>query len=467
MATLKDLQEKRLALAAQIRAKAEEFNANGKAWKDDGERQNWEKLNADYDAVLKELEEANRKAEAEAAVDSRVKELAEHDKRSVNHGGRVPGLEDTDGRRPVGGDDGITEETRSLALAGWIRGGRCSEKQAAAMQRIGLRSNCDELILNLPGVQDTKAIQREFASVHSSRAVSHCMESRALSAVDASTGAVTIGTTLIRSLEVNLLAYGGMRQVSDTITTATGDQMTWPTANDTSNTGQLLGESTSIGSSVDPAFAGVVWNAYKFSSKLILVPYELLQDSFVPLERVLGQMLGERLGRITNTYYTTGTGAAQPKGVVTASSAGPTTASGTAITADEVIALYHDVDPAYRTSGASFMCHDGILEYLRKLKDGNGQYLMGFGLTQNMPDTLLGRPVTINQDMQATVATGTKTLLFGLFDYYKIRRVGQVRMYRLQELYRGTDQDGFIALLREDGNYLTAGTSHMVHLLQA
>ncbi|MFQ5518293.1 MAG: phage major capsid protein, partial [Acidimicrobiia bacterium] len=48
-------------------------------------------------------------------------------------------------------------------------------------------------------------------------------------------------------------------------------------------------------------------------------------------------MLGERLGRIQSSQFTTGTGSSQPHGVVTASTLGKTAASATAITGDEIL----------------------------------------------------------------------------------------------------------------------------------
>jgi len=152
---------------------------------------------------------------------------------------------------------------------------------------------------------------------------------------------------------------------------------------------------------------------------------------------------------------------------VTKSTLGVTAASATAIAADELIGLIHSIDPAYRALGCGFMCHDSILLHIRKLKDGESRYLLQFGLQQNMPDSILGYTVTNNQDMQSSVATGTKTMLFGRLGDYKIRRVNQVRMYRLEERYRDADQDGFLAFVREDGNLLNAGTATVKHLLQA
>jgi HK97 family phage major capsid protein len=104
--------------------------------------------------------------------------------------------------------------------------------------------------------------------------------------------------------------------------------------------------------------------------------------------------------------------------VVTGSTLGKTAAGATAILADELIDLYHSVDPAYRRDPSfGFMMHDGVLQAIRKLKDGSGRYLwipnFDTGIVTASPGVLLGAPVTVNQSMQATVATGTKTVSAG------------------------------------------------------
>ena len=113
------------------------------------------------------------------------------------------------------------------------------------------------------------------------------------------------------------------------------------------------------------------------------------------------------------------------------------------------------------------MCNDSIVKYLRKLKDANdGQYLWQSGMQAGVPDSLYGSTLVVNQDMSSTITAEDKTLLYGQLSKYKIRRVNGFRMYRLTERYRDTDQDGFMMLLREDGNLLDAGTAPVKFLQQ-
>ena len=166
--------------------------------------------------------------------------------------------------------------------------------------------------------------------------------------------------------------------------------------------------------------------AYKFSAKLDQAFPELIQDSIFDLPKIIGEALGERLGRITNTKFTTGAGHGSTtcEGVITAAATGRTSSSSTAFTADDLIKLFHSVDVSYRL-GASFMMHDSIVSYCRQFKDGQGQYLWRSGLEFGRPDTLLGCPVWTNNDMASALTTGQKLVAFGNFKKFKIRDAGR------------------------------------------
>lgn len=464
---LKELQDKRNQLAAEIRKMADAFNANGKAWKDDAERSAWEKLNADYDANLKELEAEQARETTAKSVEDRLAALSEQDERSRNHGVTIPGLEDTRGRWPIGGDDGsqISEETRALALSGWFAGERRSDRQAQAMQALSVRAG-NELTISLLPTRQFRDLQEACVSVHETRRLQAMREVRALSAQGGAAGGYTFGETFVRNIERAMLAFGGVNQVAQIIRTPTGEPMRWPTANDTANSGRQIGDSQAV-TTLDPTFGQVMWNAYKYTSDEILVPFELTRESYFDLETILGDMLGERLGRIQNTKNTLGTGAGQAKGIVVCAASGVTSASSTAIAYDEVIDLEHALDPSRRNlPGVGYMFHDNVLKALRKLKDGEGRYLWQSGANGGTPDLLNNRTYTINQDMASSIVSGAITMLFGQLSMYKVRQVGQMRLYRLVERYRENDQDAFLAFIEGDGNLLNAGDNPVKKLVQ-
>jgi HK97 family phage major capsid protein len=449
--TPKELREKRAALAKQIRELAEKANKENRDFTAE-EKPSWEKVNKDYDDYSRQIEIAERAEKVNADQGTRA-----------DDGGELPGRENRSGKQGadngddrrdpehrVGGGgraDQPTEEDRCLAIQGWMRhqaGEDLEDKHREAAKRCGINPRRRSLDLRLNNTQEERAIRRAVR------------EGRALSAVAGPTGAITIADTFVNRLEVAMLAYGGVRQVAEVLRTDTGAEMTWPGVDDTSNEGERIGENTDVAEQ-DVAFHGYTWKAYKYSSKLIRVPVELLEDSAFNLVQTLGDIVGERLSRKQNRDFTVGTAANQPNGIVTAATLGKTTAGANAITADEVLDLIHSVDPAYRI-GAGFMFHDAVLLALRKLKDSQGRYLWSSGITGGAPDRLSEYPITINQHMASSVATTNKTMLFGQLNKYKVRDVRVIRFRRLVERYAEKDQEGFIAFSRSDGNLLATGT---------
>jgi HK97 family phage major capsid protein len=71
-----------------------------------------------------------------------------------------------------------------------------------------------------------------------------------------------------------------------------------------------------------------------------------------------------------------------------------------------------------------------------------------------------------NNDMASTLVAANKTVLFGDFSKYIVRRVRSIRLRRLVERYADTDQEGFVAFVRADGGLLDAGTHPVKYLIQ-
>jgi len=275
-------------------------------------------------------------------------------------------------------------------------------------------------------------------------------------------GGYTVPTEVATSVADALKAYGGMRDVADVFRTAQGNDINFPTSDGTTETGELIGENTTA-TGADPSFGVVTLKTYKFSSKIVAVPFELLQDTSIDMEGFITTRLVTRLGRVTNTYFTTGTGISQPNGIVTAASAGKTGTTGqtTTVIFDDLIDLIHSVDPAYRALGrCKFMLNDASLKIIHKLKDTAGRpiFLPGYeGLAGPMSDTLLGYPIQINQDV-ATMAANAKSILFGDFTFYKIRDAMDIQIFRFDDsAYIKLGQIGFLAWMRSGGNFTDVG----------
>ncbi len=284
-----------------------------------------------------------------------------------------------------------------------------------------------------------------------------------------SAGGYLVPDGYMATIEEARLAFGGMFNpgVCYQFTTGTGNELPMPTDNDTSNEGALLGENPTSQPEQDVAFAAVRLGAYTYTSKMIKVSNQLLQDSVFDLPSFLNRKLGMRLARIEHRHCTTGDGANKPQGVVTgatsASASFAVAPGATALTADNLIELHHSIDPEYRAN-ARYMMNDSTLLYIKKLKDGENRYLWASGLAFKEPDTIDGKPYVINQHM-ASIATTNKSVLFGDFQKYFIRRVAGVMVLRLTERFAELNQTAFVAFERMHAGLVDAGT-HPIKYLQ-
>jgi HK97 family phage major capsid protein len=277
-------------------------------------------------------------------------------------------------------------------------------------------------------------------------------------------GGYTVPTEVATEVVEALLQYGGMRAVSEIIRTSDGRDINYPTSDGTGEVGELIAQNTTA-TSADPSFSVATLSAYKYSSKIIAVPFELLQDTTIDMEGFVRRRIVQRLGRITNTHFTTGSGTGQPKGIVTAAASGKVGTTGQTLTVlyNDLLDLVHSVDPAYRADDGDndkigFMMNDSSLKVIRKLVDGQSRPLWvpswDAGIAKGAPDQLMGYPVFINQDI-AAMAANAKSILFGNFGYYTIRDVMDMQLFRFTDsAYTKLGQVGFLAWMRAGGTYV-------------
>lgn len=201
----------------------------------------------------------------------------------------------------------------------------------------------------------------------------------------------------------------------------------------------------------DDAFSQVSIGAYKLGT-MIKVSEELLADSVFDLEAYISKEFARRIGAREEESFFTGDGTGKPLGILAntgGAEVGVTAASATAITADEVIDLFYSLKAPYRKN-AVWVLNDATVKQIRKLKDGNGQYLWQPSLVAGTPDTILGRPVKTSAFMPVAAA-GAKTIAFGDFKYYWIADRQGRTFKKLSELYAANGQVGFMGTQRVDG----------------
>ena len=247
---------------------------------------------------------------------------------------------------------------------------------------------------------------------------------------------------------------GPMLDVSQVISTSTGENLTIPTLTAYS-TATIKAAGSAIAES-EPVFSSITLGAFKYSF-LVPVANELLNDAGFDISALIAEQAGNSIGYAVNSALTTGTGTVQPTGVVTAAGSGVTGGTGVAgaFTADNLIDLAYSLDgAARRLPGVGYMAATASVGAMRKLKDGAGNYLYQVGVGQ--PDSFAGFPIYENPAM-AAVATSAKSVVFGHLPSYKVRMAGGLQIAQSTDYAFNQDITTFRVLMRVDGNLTHAG----------
>ena len=295
------------------------------------------------------------------------------------------------------------------------------------------------------------------------------LENRAQGTTPDSAGGYTVPEGFSGELEKSLAIWGPMYDggIVREISTTTGNALPWPTVDDTAKRGRLKAESASVDDdgTDDVVFGEIALSAYVYDTGMVRIPIELLQDSAFNMESLLVDLFSERLGRTANDVLTNGTGSSQPQGVLTGSTLGKTAAGTATITADELMDLFHSIDPAYRQSPRfRWMFNDATLKVIRQLKDGDGNYLWTKGDVQmGLPNSLFGAPYSINQAMP-DLGTGNKPVVIGDMSKYVVRKVIAFTVLTLRERFAENFQVGMVGFKRFDGRVINpAAIKHLVN----
>lgn len=408
MLELKELREKQARLVTQARSLLADI-------KSDTPAERAAELETQHDAAMTEYDALEvRAAKLEKLIAA---------ERSMNAG---------DDRRPRG-EDRSTDQDRERSA------GQDDAEQRALFGRVMQFGAAD-------------LSQEDRAAIGSLRA-NLTPEMRAQAVGTSGAGGYLVPTTQLGEITKTMALWGPMLDpaVVRVVNTTSGGPLQWPTVNDTANTGEDHVENTPA-TDQDVVFGQRQLGAYVFDSGIVKVSIELLQDAGYDVQALLNELFGERLARRANTRLTIGTGVGQTQGIVVGSALGKTAVSATAIAADELIDMFHSVDPAYRGAPkAGWQMNDTTLAAVRKLKDGQGNYLWQMGdIRAGTPATLLSKPVAINQAM-ANIATGTKPIIFGDMGKFIVRQVRDFTVLRLNERFAEALQVGFMAYNRLDG----------------
>jgi HK97 family phage major capsid protein len=247
-------------------------------------------------------------------------------------------------------------------------------------------------------------------------------------------GGYTVPPEFQRKLVERRVAFGGFANEVETINTAGGNPLEYPSLDDTSNSGAITAEHAAVESGADLVFGTVTLGAYKYtaagagSNLPLRVSVELLQDSAFDVAGLVARKLGERIARAQAPHWVTGTGVGQPKGIV-ASSLTADRDLDTADTLDyeDLVETQDLLDEAWMPN-AKWLMRKNTWSQVRLIVDANTRPLIQDSTTgiSGLPaKMLLGHPVIIDEAMPTlSSAADTFAIAFGDFrESYVLRRV--------------------------------------------
>ncbi len=180
---------------------------------------------------------------------------------------------------------------------------------------------------------------------------------------------------------------------------------------------------------------------------LLRLPSEFVADAAFNLEGYLTKRLAKNFARAEDKSFIVGTGTNEPVGILNTTGGADTAVTTASLSYDDVITLYFSVPVEYRKN-AVWLMNDATAMALRKLKDGEGNYLWN-----NADNTILGKPVMISEYMPNATADN-KPIAFGDFSYYWIVKRTPVSVKMLSELFALRHQTGYLAFEFIDGKLI-------------
>lgn len=203
----------------------------------------------------------------------------------------------------------------------------------------------------------------------------------------------------------------------------------------------------------EDTFSNITIGAYKLAT-MMKISEELLNDSAFDMETYISKEFARRIGAKEEEAFFVGDGSGKPIGIFNAEGGAETgvTAASISITFDDVMDLYYSLRAPYRNK-ASWILNDATVKAIRKLKDGNGNYIWQPSVREGEPDKILNRPYRTSIYVP-TLEAGNRVMAFGDFSYYWIADRQGRSFKRLNELYAASGQVGFLASERVDGKLI-------------
>ena len=375
-------------------------------------------------------------------------------------------------------DDVPTAADMDMAFRGWLlsQHGQQTDRQIDAMRKCGIRSGEIKLKSHAFPFPSSHALPRTRQEVR--QAIAQARAEARNQVITRATTAQSITTTgggnvigddnsLIGTLMETILTGGAMRQVATVIQSETGATLPIP-LDDVHDKGAILAINTAAVTQ-DVSIGQTTLGAKKYTSNMVKLPIELIQDASIDIQSWTARKLGERIARITEEHFATGAASlGEPEGLVTTGSSGGaaagTTASSQAVTLTDLKNLEASLDIGY-LPGASWMMHQTLRAHVAGLLDADGRPLWQPAVQLGGFDTIYGYPVVVNNEYatytnSSAQTAGDKIATFGRHSDYYIRDVLAPSVAFSEHRFFELGQVAVLAFSRHDGQYINAAVTN-------
>ena len=421
------------------------------------------------EAIVKKSEDENRglTSEENAEWQGLIDNVDSHDE-------RIKRIEDNNSRAtppPVKTEDIPTQagelhdskdpEAQRLNFISWLIGNqsRGSYILGDAFMTPEKRKQMDHEKLGKLRWQQLERKQRDFMSrvgVDTAELQALGVDTRALGVNVGESGGYLVDSMMAMSIDKAMLDYGRILNTGiKTVSTATGGPYPMPLNDDTANRSRIIGE----GKGTDRTtlnYGNVTLGAYRYSTGVILISLEALQDSAFDLESEVFESFGIRHGRGIGEDLVTGSNGGEPEGIVNASVRGlQLTTNSTTFEYDDLVDLEESLDEAYHGMG-EYAFNQDTRGLLRKIKDLEGLPMLRFMDTPDGPVSIFNnKKYTIVNEMPS-IGNGNRFMLWGDFSKYCYRQVMGFQIFRQMETHIEDGQIGLIGHARADGKLVDA-----------
>ena len=227
-------------------------------------------------------------------------------------------------------------------------------------------------------------------------------------------GGILCPPALEKRIQDILTQFSPMRNLA-TVTPINAQSLDIPVEN-TELAAAWVSETGARNASTTPELSKVSIKAYEMYT-MPQATQQMLEDSEVNIEEYLGNCIGRAFGKLEGPGWIAGTGdsVGTPTGILTGTPnyvatgrAGQWAASAAA---DSLLDMVYALKPEDRAM-ASFLMNRTTMAQVRKMKDGNGQYLWQPSNIVGQPSSFAGFPVFEDENMPA-IAAESLSIAFG------------------------------------------------------